>query len=181
MTFCYPHLDFHMPRECEFLMLVILSRVHWTSSLNRMRNCDCSHSQNYIWGDLPVRGVVLIGGDTDRNHHGREVSIPVSVLHQSSWTLCVYLLGLASSECCHSHSVSCGKEPAFLKVLCGFLNGFHCGILLSGYLCQYSTTAALPFPLQKLYTKCISAYSPYINVLGILTAVTLQHNSATLA
>jgi hypothetical protein len=49
------------------------------------------------WRDLPVRGVVPFVGDVDRNHHGAEFSIPVSVLHQSSGKFCVYLyLGFAA-------------------------------------------------------------------------------------
>jgi hypothetical protein len=49
------------------------------------------------------------------------------------------------------------------------------------YRCQYCTTAALPFPLQKPFTKCKPAYSSSVNVLGILTMTALQHNVAKLA
>jgi len=32
-----------------------------------------------------------------------------------------------------------------------------------------SAIAALPLPLQKLKTKCMLAYSAFVNMLGILT------------
>jgi hypothetical protein len=38
----------------------------------------------------------------------------------------------------------------------------------------------IPFPLQKPYTKCMSTYSSFVNVLGILTMTTLQYNTVTL-
>jgi hypothetical protein len=35
--------------------------------------------------------------------------------------------------------------------------------------------------LQKPYMKCMLAYSLFLNVLGILTMTTAQHNTAMLA
>jgi hypothetical protein len=43
---------------------------------------------------------------------------------------------------------------------------------------RYSTTSALPFSLQKPFTKCMSAYSSFVNVLGILTTP-LYNNTAS--
>jgi hypothetical protein len=58
----------------------------------RMCSCGCSHSQNgtRLHG-LPVRGVVLFGGDTDRNLNVAKFSIPEPVLHQLFWKFWVYL------------------------------------------------------------------------------------------
>jgi hypothetical protein len=38
----------------------------------------------------------------------------------------------------------------------------RCTVMQRGYHCQHTTTAALPFPLQKLYTKWMSAYSAFV-------------------
>jgi hypothetical protein len=59
-------------------------------------------------------------------------------------------------------------------------NILPCGIVRSDH-CWYSTATALPFQLQKPYMKCMLAYSLFLNILGILTMTTAQHNTATLA
>jgi hypothetical protein len=68
-----------------------------------------------------------------------------------------------------------------LKVLCTLTNVSRCGTLRSGHRCWYSSTTALPFPLWKPYTKCMSAYSSFVNVLHIFSMTVLYHNIATLA
>jgi hypothetical protein len=62
------------------------------------------HKIMYVWYNL-VTGVVLFGGGMDRNHHGAKFSIPMSVLHQSSWKCYVYL-GFTPllPEHCHFHA-----------------------------------------------------------------------------
>jgi hypothetical protein len=76
---------------------------------------------------------------------------------------------------CSRPAFTRGTEPVALKILAMFSN-----VLQSGFHCWYSTTASLPFPLQKPYTKCMSAYSSFLHMLRILTTITLQHNTATL-
>jgi hypothetical protein len=138
------------------------------------------HKIIHNWPDPLVRGV------TDRNHHCAKFATPVSVLHQSPWKFCVYLyLGfvalLPKHHLCLHSALAHGNGPIFLKVSCTFSNVLQCVILQSGYYCQYFTTTALSFPLQKPHMKCMSPYSSFVNVLWILTTTTLQHNTATLA
>jgi len=42
---------------------------------------DAIHNAGNGWRHLPVKGVALSEGDADGNHHGAQLSIPVSVLH----------------------------------------------------------------------------------------------------
>jgi hypothetical protein len=43
---------------------------------------------------------------------------------------------------------------------------------------RYFTTAAVPLSLQKPFTKCMSAYSSFVNVLDFLTTP-LYNNTVT--
>jgi len=52
---------------------------------------EAIHNAANAWRDLPVKGVALSEGETDGNHHGAQLSIPVSVLHQSSCKFCAGL------------------------------------------------------------------------------------------
>jgi hypothetical protein len=52
---------------------------------------EAIHNAGNGWRDLPVKGVALSEGDTDGNHHGEQLSIPASVLQQSSCKFCAGL------------------------------------------------------------------------------------------
>jgi hypothetical protein len=122
----------------------------------------------------------------DRNYHGAKLSISVSVPHQSAWKFCMYFyMGFVAllTERHHLHALVqvlhllVGRKQSPFKVLCTFSNILRCGIMWNGYCCWYSTTAVLPFPLQKPHTKCMSAYYSFVNMLGILIITTLQHTT----
>lgn len=118
----------------------------------------------------------------DRNHHDAKFSIPVFVLHQSFWKFCVNLyLGFAALHSdhrlpraiavhgLHSH-MGRNQSPS---EFCAWFQIYY--VLGNG---RYSTTAALLLSLQKPFTKCMSAYSSFVNVLGILTTA-LYNNKGT--
>jgi hypothetical protein len=80
------------------------------------------HKMVHGWRDLSVGGV-LFRVDTGRNHQGAKFSIPVSLLHESSWKFCVYLgfVALLPNIIFFTPSlltlcISCGKEPVTLRV-----------------------------------------------------------------
>jgi hypothetical protein len=163
---------------CEFLVLVVPSRINWASSLNRISckvcNCSYSHSQNGTWLAWPLgSGCFLFRGDTGRNHHGAKLSIPVPFLHQSSWKFCLHLyLGFVAQlpniiSSTPSLFTFCIREGTSLPQSTEYV--LKC--------CPYFTTAALPFQLQKPHTICMSVNSSF----GILTTTALQHNTATQA
>jgi hypothetical protein len=88
---------------------------------------------------------------------------------------CAYVGTWASQHCCHNIALS---RPSVFTVCIhpqegtnqSVWNVFRRGILRSGHLCRYFTTAALPLPLQKLYTGWISTWvcSP-VSLLGSVT------------
>lgn len=71
----------------------------------------------------------------------------------------------SAHHCCSHSALTCGEEPLSLKVLCTISNVLWFEILQS----SISAIAALPFPLQKLKTKCMLAYPAFVNMFGILT------------
>lgn len=89
--------------------------------------------------------------------------------HSQNHTWLVWSPGKRSTttahHCCSHSALTCGEEPLSLRVLCIISNVLWIEILQSGI----SATGALPFPLQKLKTKCMLAYSSFVNTLGILT------------
>jgi hypothetical protein len=52
---------------------------------------EAIHNAGNGWRDVPVKGVALSEGDTDGKPHGAQLSIHVSVLHQSSYKFCAGL------------------------------------------------------------------------------------------
>ena len=92
---CVCWCGFSCTKECKVLMLVIPFWVNWASAVNRMLCRICGygcrlHKIVHGWRDHLVKGVVLVEGDIDRIHHGANISISMSVLHQSSCKFCVY-------------------------------------------------------------------------------------------
>jgi hypothetical protein len=72
----------------------------------------------HSWHDIPVRGIILSLGDMDRNHHGAEFSILVTVL---LWLCCTS--SSTSSPCHHPHSAFAhGKARVSFRVPCTFPN-----------------------------------------------------------
>ena len=61
------------------------------------------------------------------------------------------------------------NKAVLLSVLRRISNSWRRGILRMWYLCLYSTTVALLFPLQKSYMKCMSVYFLFATVSGIFT------------
>jgi len=55
---------------------------------------------------------------------------------------------------------------------------FHVELLKSGKCCQHSTTAAKPYLLQNMYTKCTLSYYPFVNDKS--TSLTLLTNDKQL-
>jgi hypothetical protein len=98
----------------------------------------CVHNAANGWRDLPVKGVALSEGDTDGNHHGAQLSIPVSVLHQSS---CKFCAGL------HYTTVTSSTSPRHLLFA----------------FCDIGNVAGTA--QQQAYRK---AYSSSVKVSGIL-------------
>jgi hypothetical protein len=139
--------------------------------------------------DLLITDIALFRGDTDKNHHSEKFSIPVSVLNESSWKCSVYFYldftalmpenHLLYDVTVHVlHRLWRGKGLTQSSVY--ILRCFAMWNFAKWIHCWYSTKAAVPFPLQKLYTKCISVYSSFVNMLSILIMTILQHNMATL-
>jgi hypothetical protein len=87
---------------CEFRMLAVPSSINWARPWTACHAKCVSvvaaiHKMVHGCHDHSVRSVVLFRGDAGDNHHCAKFSIPVSLLHQSSWKFCVYLyLGLAA-------------------------------------------------------------------------------------
>lgn len=118
----------------------------------------------------------------DRNHHGAKFSTPLFVLHQSFLKFCVHLyLGFAAlhpddhlphAVAVHGlHSVV-GRNQSPSE----FCTRFHMFYDVGNG--RYFTTAAVPLSLQKPFTKCMSAYSSFVNVLDFLTTP-LYNNTVT--
>ena len=61
-----------------------------------------------------------------------------------------------------------GREPVSRNVWWIRVNTLRDGILRSGKLLWYSSTAARALPSQNPYTKCMSQYSTWENTKGIL-------------
>jgi len=47
--------------------------------------------------------------------------------------------------------------------------------------CKYSRPAALPFPVQKLYTTCMLAYSSFVKLFGIVISPPYYNTTQPLA
>jgi hypothetical protein len=134
-----------------------------------------------------LRGV-LFGADINRIHNGKKSSVPLSLLHQSSWKFSVYsYLGLAAllPEYHHllavighvNHSLrgrhdSPSKFYEHSQMFCN-VEFYKVDIVV-----LYAAAESVSFPLQKPCTKYMSAYSSLVNVLGILTMTTVQHSTA---
>lgn len=148
----------------------------------------CSRSQNRTRSvRSPASGVVLFGGDRDRNHHGAKLIISVSVLHQSSWKFCTYLLlSFASeyhlrysvlvhvlhslvgrcqspSEFCVRYQIFCNVQSCQVSIVAGF---HHSGLTFISAETVYEIYVGVFFVCR---------------VLRILTTTELQHNTGTLA
>jgi hypothetical protein len=156
---------------CGFLVLVIPSQVNWASSVNRILcgicSCGCSHTRNCtqlawvvgkrcctLWrwcGQKPSQWKIL---------HTCVYATPVAlgILHVLILGLCC-TAARTSSPCHHSCSAFAHEqEPVSIRVTCMQSRCFAMHNSAKGYHCQYSTTTALPFPLQKLYKKYMSAF-----------------------
>jgi hypothetical protein len=79
-------------------------------------------------------------------------------------------------HCCSHSAFPHGKEPVSLTHLEMWSDKKLCNV---DYRCQYSTAAALPFPLKKLYTNIMSAHYELENVQKIVHRTSLQHNTTT--
>jgi len=94
-------------------MLVIASPVHGASLVTRMLSRICEHVCNPSqivcgWYDLQVKGVVLFGGDSNRNHHSAWFFIPVFELGQlfGKFFVCLRLGFIALlPECLFLHAL----------------------------------------------------------------------------
>lgn len=123
---------------------------------HRMCSHGCSHSENHTqlaWS--PGKGCVLFGDDADRNNNSAKFSIPVSVTVAILEILHIHVLGLhctairISSSPVHHHVLRLlmGRNQSPSKFCVGSQMFLRCGILWSGYHCQYSSTTASPLPL----------------------------------
>jgi hypothetical protein len=90
-------------------------------------------------------------GDTDRNGHSADLSIPVSVVPQSSWKFCVYLyLGLAllpEHHLCHTVIVH------VLHSLVGRNESSSKFCVHSQMFCDVAIAASIP-PQQPYHFHC---------------------------
>lgn len=121
------------------------------------------HKIIHCWHELPGQGAVLFRGDLDRNHYDAKFSISVFSTPAALKILCILVLRLhrtAARTSSSPHRRRSGsaftseKEPVSLEVLCTLSNVLQFRILRSGYCCWYSTTAAIPFPLNHLPNAC---------------------------
>jgi hypothetical protein len=175
MTFCYLIWIFVCPRLR--IPCAISSRENWASSVNRTVDVVAASRKIVYCCDLLVRGAAFLRGNTDRDFHDAEFSIPLSVLYQSSWKFYLYLcLGFACSAARTRSAFARGKEP---QICLTFTVVLWCGILRSWRRCRHSPTAGLPFKLQKPCTNCMFVYSSCVNILDILTRTALLQNTAT--
>jgi len=111
MALCYLEW-FLSAQECKFLVLVMPPWVNWVSSMTTVSSiiwrCGCDHSHNHTGLAWSPNEVCLTRWRwQDRNYHGAELSIPVSVLHQSSCKCCTATRTSPSPclYCSHLHSL----------------------------------------------------------------------------
>jgi hypothetical protein len=113
---------------------------------------EAIHNAGNGWRDLPVKGAALSEDNMDGNHHGAQLSIPVSVLHQSS---CKFCAGL------HYTAVIASTSPRHLLLA----------------FCDIGNVAGTA--LQQAYPK---AYSSSVKVSSILLPHrnATQHSSCSI-
>jgi len=120
------------------------------------------------WCYLQVKGVVFFEGDKlsqCRILHNCVYAIPVI-----PEILCILVLGPCCSVAITSPSPhNCCPHSAFAhrKEQQNSVYGFKCSV--TWVKVQYFAKTVLTFPLQKPYTRVLTAYSSSIELLGILT------------
>jgi hypothetical protein len=127
--------EFSCAKECKYLVLVIAYPVNGASFVTGMLGRICGHDCGPLqivhgWYDLQLKGVVLFGGDSSRNHHSAWFFIPLLVLHESfrKFFVCLHLRSSISPchGCAHS-ALTHGKKPFSLRILCMASSVPQCG------------------------------------------------------
>jgi hypothetical protein len=179
-------------QECESHVLVIITRVKWASSVNRMSCRMCirgyGHSQNCTWLVWCKTCYILWRWCRWKPSWCKILHTCVCATQIVLEIRCILVLGFTAllpehhfldATIVHLLYMLMGRNQSPSK-FCVPFQTFCCVEscdVWSGHHCWYCTPAALPFPLQKPYMKCISTYSLFVNMLGILTKTPLQHNT----
>lgn len=150
-SLCWLHhpryIEPHLWTECYAECIAIIAAIH-----------TIVHS----WRELSVRGAVLFGGDSDGNKPscyrilhtcGSPAPVILQILHILVLGLHWAVAWVSSSPRCRSHSAFAHCSPPKFSVPSHIFSDVK--------FYWYSTTATLPFPLQKSCTKCMLTYSSF--------------------